>query len=137
MEITNNKAYTNIEQSKILAQIINKETADFCWGFDQEKCNDNVFVFNCTPYPLPWKDYTARDFYLPCWSLASLLAQLDETVTTDDGDFDLHILVENGGYYVQYEESYDGSILVESGFQEYLMDAVYEVVLKLRELKLL
>lgn len=137
MEITNSKAYTNIEQSKILAQIIDKDTADFCWGFDQEKCNDNVLVFNCTPYPLPWKDYTARDFYLPCWSLASLLAQLDETVTTDDGDFDLHIFVENGGYYVQYDDNYEGKILVESGFQEHLIDAVYEVVLKLSKLKLL
>ena len=134
MGITNNKAYTNIEQSKILSKILHKETADFCWGFDQEKCNDNEYVYNHTPYPLPWKDYTARDFYLPCWSLAALLEQLDETVTTDDGDFDLHILVENGGYYVQYDDNYEGETLVESGFQEYLIDAVFEVIVKLKKI---
>lgn len=139
MEITNSKAYTDIEQSKILAQIIDKDTADFCWGFDQEKCNDNVFVFNCTPYPLPWKDYTARDFYLPCWSLASLLNLLPPAVYTEIGDIlELEIAkTGSGSYLLQYANPYNGLAEITSGFQEHLIDAVYEVVLNLSELKLL
>lgn len=126
------KSYTNLEQSKVLAEILHPESADFCWGVNE----DNI-RYNKTPWTIPWRDYTAKNFYLPCWSLAALLTRLYETITTDDGDFDLHIFVENGGYHVQYDDNYEGKILVESGFQEYLMDAAYEVVLKLNELKLL
>ena len=133
----NNKAYTGLEQSKILSKILYKETADFCWGLDEGHMENGlkVYNYNAVPYPLPWKDYTAKDAYIPCWSLATLIEQLDETVTTEDGDYELRIYVENGGYYIEYSESYDGRILVESGFQEHLIDAVFDVIIKLNELE--
>ena len=132
----NNKAYTGLEQSKILSGILHKGTADFCWGLDEGHLENGlrVYEYNAVPYPLPWKDYTAKDDYLPCWSLAALLDQMDESITTDDGEYNLHIFSENGGYYVQYDDNYEGEILVESGFQERLIDAVFDVIIKLNEL---
>jgi hypothetical protein len=67
--------YTNIEQSKILAQIIDKETADFCWGVDEGNLR-----YNKTPWTIPWKNYTARNIYLPCWSLAALMDILPASI---------------------------------------------------------
>lgn len=68
MEIRGN-FFTSIEQSKHLIDLgLNPETADMCWGID-----DDTMKYNNNPYPLPWKDYTAKEFYLPCWSLGALM----------------------------------------------------------------
>lgn len=65
------KAYTDIEQSRKLAKILPIETADFCWGID-----DDTLRYNCHPWTTPWVTHTARQFYLPCWSLAGLIKAL-------------------------------------------------------------
>lgn len=139
MEITNCKAYTDLEQSKILAQIIDKETADFCWGIDEDNTKDNVFVYNNTPYPLPWKDYTARDFYLPCWSLAALTELLPTTAYTEIGDIIKLEIVKTDfdTYLLQYANIRNGRVDITSGFQEHLIDAVFDVLVKLKENKLI
>lgn len=46
------------------------DTADMCWGTD-----DGV-RYNNTPWPMPWRKYTAKEHYLPCWSLGALLEWL-------------------------------------------------------------
>ena len=64
------------ECKKLYDNGLNPNTADMCWGIDGEsEC------YNCNPYPMPWKDYTARDFYLPCWSLGALLYWLKKLNT--------------------------------------------------------
>lgn len=134
----NNKAYTNLEQSTKLAEILPIESADQTWA-RVAIAGANLGIPEELQYrhggDTPFEAYSGIG--IPCWSLAALIEQLDETVTTEDGDFELHIYVENSGYYVQYEESYDGRILVGSGFQEYLMDAVYDVIIKLNEFRIL
>lgn len=67
------KSYTDIEQSKVLANILPPESADYCWGID-----DETLHYNNSPYPCAWKDYTCKEYYIPCWSLASLLSILPE-----------------------------------------------------------
>lgn len=134
----NNKAYTGLEQSKKLAEILPIEGADMEYILEQwtdEETHRLKKGYSEVPVVKVDDDSPFQIITLPCWSLAALIEQLDETVTTEDGDFELHIYVENGGYYVQYDESYDGRILVESGFQEHLIDAVYEVIIKLNELE--
>ena len=132
------KSYTNLEQSTKLVEILPIESADQTWE-RVAIAGANLGIPEELQYrhngDLPFEAYSGIG--IPCWSLAALIERLDETVTTDDGDFELHIYIENGGYYVQYDESYDGRILVESEFQEYLIDAVYKIVLKLGELKLI
>ena len=62
------KSYTDLEQSKKLAEILPLESADYCWGID-----DETLHYNSSPYPCAWKDYTCKEYYIPCWSLAALL----------------------------------------------------------------
>lgn len=66
------KSYTDLSTSKLLMQILDPNTADYCWGINSDAEN-----YNNTPYPLPWSGYTARKYYVPCWSLTGLLSLLD------------------------------------------------------------
>lgn len=61
--------YTGIEQSKKLLELgLSPETADMCWGLDSD-----TGMYNNHPYPMPWREYTAKEFYIPCWSTGALL----------------------------------------------------------------
>ena len=134
----NNKAYTDLKQSKKLAEILPIESADMEYILEQWRDEEtHRLKKGYSEYPVVKvdDDCPLQMITLPCWSLAALIEQLDETITTEDGDYELRIYVENGGYYVEYSESYDGRILVESGFQERLIDAVYNVIINLNELE--
>lgn len=76
------KSYTDREQSRKLAEILPLESADYCWGID-----DETLHYNNSPYPCAWKDYTCKEYYIPCWSLAALLSVLPnyQLQTQDDG----------------------------------------------------
>lgn len=81
------KLYTNIEQSKILAEILPIESADMCW------CNNSIKGVNYTD-EFSANLYTVKEMkklfdtslnrwdkyweLIPCWSLASLLNYLRE-----------------------------------------------------------
>lgn len=123
-------AYTNIEQSKVLDQIIEKETADFCWGLDEGNIR-----YNKTPWTIPWRDYTAREFYLPCWSLAVLMDILPASIHVGNDLCTLKInkdLKENFG--VCYLDKNNNGV---GYFKENLLDAVIEMIVYLKENKLI
>ena len=64
--------WCSLEECKLLYDAgLNPNTADMCWGVDLD--DKDSFSYNCNPFPMPWKDYTSRDYYLPCWSLGALL----------------------------------------------------------------
>jgi len=65
------KSFTDLQQSKKLAEILPLESADYCWGLDAETLH-----YNSSPYPCAWKDYSCKEYYIPCWSLAALLSVL-------------------------------------------------------------
>ena len=71
------KAYTDLEQSKKLAEILPIESADMCY-------NDNELRIGYAPLA------KERDDYFPCWSLAALLDVLPKTL--EDGFYDEHEL---------------------------------------------
>lgn len=89
------KSYTDIEQSKKLAEILPIESADMCW------CNNSVKGVNytdefsanlCTVKEMKelfdttlngWDKYWKL---IPCWSLAALLDILPKTL--EDGFYD-------------------------------------------------
>ena len=62
------KSYTDLEQSKKLAEILPLESADMCYGID-----DDTLKYNNLPWLIPYNKYTAKEYYIPCWSLAALL----------------------------------------------------------------
>lgn len=111
------KSYTDLEQSKVLAGILPHESADYCWGIDKETLH-----YNSSPYPCAWKDYTCKEYCIPCWSLAALLGVLPEI----QGGKPVIALNDN---YITYPHMSDLHTKADN-----LVDACYSMILKLKKL---
>lgn len=99
------KAFTSLEQSRKLANILPIESADMCF-------NDNE----------------------PCWSLAALLDILEGEIGGEEGEtYQLNIEKDGTWWYVWYREQYDEVNPIETKSTEELIDACYEMILKLHE----
>ena len=112
------KAYTDLEQSKKLAEILPIESADMCYGID-----DDTLKYDDLPWLIPYHEYTFKEFYIPCWSLAALLNVLPDTMLGKDKD----------GYVVMVETMGSGL----TAFASDPIDACVQMILKLHEQKLL
>ena len=118
------KFYTDIEQSKQLAKILSLESADMCYGID-----DDTLKYNNLPWLIPYHRHTAKEFYIPCWSLAALLDVFPEGVIKN--------------YYIPNIQKENGTYSIAYGNDELLciadnpIDACYEMILKLKEKNLL
>lgn len=113
------KAYTDIEQSKKLAEILPLESADM-----------KILPFTEREYRIvPINDISVcgRDDEIYAWSLAELLGVLPEEIK----------------YYAPNLQKEDGKYSIAYGDDELLciadnpVDACYEMILKLHELNLL
>ena len=118
------KSYTDLEQSKKLAKILPLESADMYYdgfgrlpqGYAYTLISPNSFEYD-----------------KPCWSLATLLNVLPDTITSNDGIvFKLNIkknIIEysNPSLYLVYK-----SVKADN-----LIDACYEMIIRLNELKML
>lgn len=129
------KSYTDLEQSKKLAEILSPESADYCWGID-----DETLRYNSSPYPCAWKDYTCKEYYIPCWSLAALVnvlpSRLFDSTPKRKELYLLPDLDKSYCFYRQFAVKTKGKIyLLTEG--ECLVDACYEMILKLHEQNLL
>jgi hypothetical protein len=115
------KSYTDIEQSKKLAEILPIESADMFFVYDYF-IGDFGGVDFIRPGVLEIDD-------VPCWSLAALLEVLPERVIMP--------------YYAPYLQKEDGKYHTAYGNDELLckadnpIDACYEMILKLKEKDLL
>lgn len=128
------KSYTDLSQSKKLAEILPLESADMGW---------NVFVDKTTRI-LPIDDWdlvkngSGNVKFYHAWSLAALLEEMPEIINFD-GDksvYALEILKEGGLYYLSYGNLL-GRSRIEIEPQECFVDACYEMIIKLHEQKLL
>lgn len=141
------KAYTDIEQSKKLAEFLPIESSDHhyvrkvCdfrgnavdgeWSFPKYGNIDskyaNYIVQNFTSYEK-----------IPCWSLAALLEALDDEITDEEGnDYTLTIIKENLQYQLYYRHAWDQTEDIETDYYDDMVDACYEMILKLNKLNLL
>lgn len=121
------KAYTDIEQSKKLAEILPIESADMWFH----------------PYPNDeyWYDVPnignadLRYNQLPCWSLAALLDLIPKRIK----DYNvLRIDISNNDFAIWYDEiGYGVNNDLPNITAKSAVDACYEMILKLNELKLL
>ena len=139
------KSYTDISQSKKLAEILPLESADMCLTFVNNVWNpvwgkvDDIYQLQKDCYE---PDYTKDDYIdidefepkvVPSWSLAALFSALPDTITSNDGiAFKLNIkksIVEysNPSLYLIYK-----SVKADNE-----VDSCYEIILKLHELKML
>ena len=125
------KAYTDISQSKKLAEILPLESADM--AYIKHSSSDNpTWEFNEDFPPMilgnvPINEMTVE--VLPCWSLAALLSVLPEInsiplkvekVKAEDG---------YNGYY--YHIEYEDILLIP--YSKNPVDACYQMVIKLKE----
>ena len=116
------KAFTDISQSKILAKILPIDSADmFYTSLNRD-------------YPWIWIDKHLMEVDdIPCWSLAALLEQLDDEITDENGnDYNLTIVKENLQYQLYYHDSWGQVEDIETDYYDDLVDACYEMIIKLK-----
>lgn len=124
------KAYTDVEQSKKLAEILPLESADMCWCNNSIKGVNYTDEFSANLYTVKeMKDAFDTALYgwdkywklIPCWSLAALLDVYPMVVGRD---LDMYCCWQN--HKNLHSKHYDNPI-----------DACYEMIIKLHELNLL
>jgi hypothetical protein len=129
--MTNIKSYTDFSQSKILSKLLSYESADMYYSKHDTIYADTLYD-SCDIQFFQMREY------IPCWSLAALLNEISEVINfnDDENDYALKILKENGLYYLSYDNPLEhGKIEIEP--QDNLIDAGYEMIIKLHELNLL
>ena len=109
------KSYTDLEQSKKLAEILALESADMHYS---KHSLENYY----SPIPLIGKHSNIHN-EIPCWSSTALLE-----VIRNNGRYELQMY--EGGYYFEAN-----GFMTESYFSP--VDACYEMILKLKEKDLL
>ena len=123
------KAYTDLEQSRKLAEILSLESADACWTNHLFGSILSSWRVESTP-PKEYKSlldrFVARGYLIePAWSLAALLDVLPrETrlLKSAKDDIFYHADCPKGNINVWFDNP---------------VDACYELILKLSELKML
>ena len=119
------KSYTDLDQSKKLAEILPIESADMWYSI----VDDEPFV--CLERHYEYEQ-------IPCWSLASLLEQFPYELCDDDGNsLYLEINKEDDVYQLVYADRYGDFESIETDSYEHFVDACYEMIIRLNELKML
>lgn len=115
------KAFSDLEQSKKLAEILPIESADMRYHT----------ISHYNPYPCDELVYTvefdkASGIDIPCWSLAALLSVLDFPSLTQskEDEWEMCVLNHQSDEYIEVSASNP-------------TDACYEMILKLKEQNLL
>lgn len=120
------KTYTDIKQSKKLAEILPLKSADLGLYYS---CN-TLAASNQM-----WVGTKSENADIPCWSLAALRACLPSGISIDDilYVFESHNTFDNEWVYA-YKYENNMAIYIKSSNE---IDACYEMILKLHELNLL
>lgn len=114
------KSYTDLQQSKKLAEILPLENADMIWIL----ANPDLPMIRAIAY----EDSEKSKYHeiLPAWSLAALLYVLDfpSIAQTKEDEWEAWVFDHNNDGYIERTASNP-------------VDACYEMILKLHELNLL
>lgn len=117
------KSYTDIEQSKKLAEILPLESADMCY-LPTHLNNEHHWIASLSSYSECTKmTDVSIDYCIPCWSLASLIGVLPEKYT--------ELIKEGGLYRIVIKDSYMTSLFYNP------VDACVTMIIRLHELNLL
>ena len=128
------KSYTDLEQSKKLAEILPLESADMKWYFWKSEIDAPklpTFGYSKTAAE-SYREYT-EVIYLACWSLTALLAVLQKTAYFIDEDANVML---DSYKTVEWDLGINNSDL-ELVTESNPVDACYEMIIKLHELNLL
>lgn len=136
------KSYTDIEQSKKLAEILPVESADEIWeriaiaGANLDVPEEMEYWHSGdTPYILSSKGG------IPCWSLAALIEVLPLGVDihniSDGHKIYYYVELYTKEIYMKLKRMNKPEICLSTERYENLVDACYEMILKLKERNLL
>lgn len=127
------KLYTDLEQSKKLTKILSEESADHFHFISHIHTDGPLYEMI---RPISEVDDISK--YWPCWSLAALLDILESEIDGEEGEtYQLNINKECTWWDVWYRERYEEADSIEIASAEELIDACYNMILKLHELKML
>jgi len=138
------KSYTDIEQSKKLAEILPLESADMRYGYIAPyDYSDRMYDggYDEIPYPKNFliknPNFSANEYEaeLPCWSLAALLGVLPYNVSFNRAVYRFK-LVKFPNRWECYHENF-GCVSTEIFEADNPVDACYEIIIRLDELNLL
>lgn len=135
------KSYTSLEQSRKLAEILPLESADMYYCYSRDVYTKE-WDYDTTPIIID-EDNQSDICDVPCWSLAALLNVLPTYLFDFERGIDLNIYpnLSGKGWHCSYMPNCIENIktdkfkLITSG--DTLVDACYEMILKLHELNLL
>lgn len=144
------KSYTDIEQSKKLAEILPIKSADMWWLYISSQGKHIAMMYEEPDphYLARMESYGIKNAAIPCWSLAALMNVLPRYLNYNDDKCPLNLCTldfENQyrkdhcwiiGYWDYDEECEKYNFQIEVR-EDSLIDACYELVLKLHERKLL
>ena len=127
------KSYTDIEQSKKLAEILPFESADIGYIPSEEDDDGN------TLYTAEFKSEFIFDYdcCIPCWSLAALLNYLREIDFFPSIEADEHGVTMTVYYYDEEEGKLLNPVHDITTEADNFVDACYEMIIKLHEPKIL
>ena len=132
------KSYTDLEQSKVLAEILPLKSADMYYP-------NRIDIKYQGALPIEFKrGNPLLSQEIAAWSLTTLLGVLEIIVDRKEGKTYL-LNIEKGctiekditWWHVWYEEKYDGNSPIQTVTLEELVDACYEIIIRLHELNLL
>lgn len=129
------KSYTDLEQSKKLAEFLPLESADMFYYKDAVTKEDNPRVMDYSQVPKIKSMY-----YFPCWSLTALLDILPTTIGNlfEKNALRLRMDKAENNFNIWYD-NFDCGDVAEGldVIEPNPVDACYEMILKLNEQKLL
>lgn len=152
------KSYTDLEQSKKLADILPVDSADMCWCNNSIKGVSYTDEFSANLYTVKEiKDifdsaFNEWDKYwelIPCWSLAALLEVLPNEISTGENFVDKYQIdirkydgEDNTTWYqIAYGNnrglSSEWHDMINTGEKENIIDCCVQMILKLKEKDLL
>ena len=127
------KSYTDIEQSKKLAKILPFESADMYYPWYIEEDRDNIKSGHRISIPSVG-NFIHKVNILPCWSLADLLSVLPKNLNIGRPSLESNY---KGYYWIQYYDEFMKPSNYKTKCFDNPVDACYELILKLHELKML
>ena len=128
------KSYTDLNQSKKLAEFLPLESADMRYA-----------PFGDT-HPWVWNEEVKllEKDSVPCWSLAALFDLIPSKIYDNNDNYaylwvhkDIDEQQNKDNHYLAYYDPYDDFEHIETSKYDNFVDACYDMILKLYELKLI
>ena len=118
MESNRPLGWTTLEEAKKLVDAgLDPSTADMCYIID-----DETKKYREVPIALPYTNYTAKEFYIPCWSLGALKNIVEEELGKDfsceNGEWIIIVWTDTWGYKHYYFEEIVNCViwLIQNGY---------------------